>query len=193
MDAAHRPHGVPGGWGRQQPGLREIGAAEARGHRAAGGAGAAPRLPGDLEGGGGRPASRRTGRSGGAGKVGAALMEDPRPERGGCVHCSERNRQSQLGNESSGRSPASGCRGRGRAPSAMRGRRPWRHGPWRRRPVNSATACRFGNCGYAWRVRSMFGGVRKNITFGHKHLLTYDFSWVSTPSHLLGSLQAGPA
>jgi hypothetical protein len=53
MDAAHRPHRVLGAWGRQQPGLREIGTAEARGHRASGGAGAAPRLPGDLEGGGG--------------------------------------------------------------------------------------------------------------------------------------------
>ena len=50
-----------------------------------GGAGAAPRLPGDLEGGGGRPASRRTGRSGGAGKVGAALREDPRPREEGVL------------------------------------------------------------------------------------------------------------
>ena len=142
LEAAHRPHRAPDdqepkAWMQRtgRTGCRVAGGASSLVSGRSGqprpegtrGAGAAPRLPGDLEGGGGRPVSRRTGRSGGAGKVGAALMEDPRPERGGCVHCSERNRQSQLGNESSGRSPASGCRGRGRAPSARRGRRPWRH------------------------------------------------------------------
>ena len=42
--------------GRQ--GLREIGAAEARGHQVAGGAVAASELPGDPEGGGERAAGR---------------------------------------------------------------------------------------------------------------------------------------
>ena len=60
--------------------------------------------------------------------MGAALREDSRPEKGGCAHCSERNRQSQLGNESSGRSPASGCRGRGACAEYLEGEEsmpPW--------------------------------------------------------------------